>query len=249
MHAEWSWHVGKGDWGSFIFCWRMFAKRSQISCSVADAAEKALATHSSALAWKIPWTKEPGGLKSIGSRRVGHDWATSLSLFTFMRWRRKWQLTPLFLPGESQGRGSLVGCCLWGRRVGQDWHDLAAAAAAGAELLESNFTGGFSCFPVHHWGPFVVSLAWSRKLVPGLRHPVLSATVSQFNVSLKKRGLGTSMVVQWLRLCSQCRGPRFDPWSDNQILHATAKKSHMLQRLQKIPHVATKPWHSQIQKY
>ena len=35
--------------------------------------------------------------------------------FTFMHWRRKWQLTPVFLPGESQGRGSLVGCCLWGR--------------------------------------------------------------------------------------------------------------------------------------
>ena len=45
--------------------------------------------------------------------RVGHDWATSLSLFTFMHWRRKWQPTPVFLPGESQGQGSLVGCCLW----------------------------------------------------------------------------------------------------------------------------------------
>ena len=50
----------------------------------------------------------------MGSLRVGHDWATSLSLFTFMHWRRKWQPTPVFLPGESQGLGSLVGCCLWG---------------------------------------------------------------------------------------------------------------------------------------
>ena len=49
-----------------------------------------------------------------GSQRVGHDWVTSLSLFTFMHWRRKWQPTPVFLPGESQGWGSLVGCCLWG---------------------------------------------------------------------------------------------------------------------------------------
>ena len=40
---------------------------------------------------------------------------TSLSLFTFLHWRRKWQPTPVFLPGESQGQGSLVGCCLWGR--------------------------------------------------------------------------------------------------------------------------------------
>ena len=72
-------------------------------------------THSSILAWKIPWTEEPGGLQSMGSLRVGHDWATLLSLFTFMHWRRKWQPTPVFLPGESQGWGSLVGCRLWGR--------------------------------------------------------------------------------------------------------------------------------------
>ena len=72
--------------------------------------EKAMAPHSSTLAWKIPWTEEPGGLQSMGSLRVGHDWVTSLSLFTFMYWRRKWQSTPVFLPGESQGRGSLVGC-------------------------------------------------------------------------------------------------------------------------------------------
>ena len=77
--------------------------------------EKALEPHSSTLAWKIPRMEEPGGLSSMGSLRVGHDWVISLSLFTFMRWRRKWQPTPVFLPGESQGRGSLVGCCLWGR--------------------------------------------------------------------------------------------------------------------------------------
>ena len=50
----------------------------------------------------------------MGSLRVGHNWATSLSLFTFLHWRRKWQPTPVFLPGESQGLQSLVGCCLWG---------------------------------------------------------------------------------------------------------------------------------------
>ena len=68
-----------------------------------------------AMAWKIPRTEEPGGLQSMGSLRVGHDWATSLSLFTFMYWKRKRQPTPVFLPGESQGWGSLVGCHLWGR--------------------------------------------------------------------------------------------------------------------------------------
>ena len=79
------------------------------------ALEKAMATHSSVLAWRIPGTGEPDGLPSMGSHRVGHDRATSLSLFTFMHWRRKWHPTPVFLPGESQGRGSLVGCRLWGR--------------------------------------------------------------------------------------------------------------------------------------
>ena len=64
--------------------------------------------HSSILAWKIPWTEEPGGLQSMGSQTVGHDWATSLSLFPFMHWRRKWQPSLVFLPGESQGRRSLV---------------------------------------------------------------------------------------------------------------------------------------------
>ena len=77
--------------------------------------EKAMATHSSTLAWKIPWMEEPGRLHSMGSLRVRHDRATSLSLFTFMHWRRKWQPTPVFLPGESQGGRSLMGCCLWGR--------------------------------------------------------------------------------------------------------------------------------------
>ena len=77
-------------------------------------AEKAMAPHSSTLAWKISWIEEPGRLQSMGSLSVGHDWATFLSLFTFMHWRRKWQPTPVFLPGESQGWGSLVGCHLWG---------------------------------------------------------------------------------------------------------------------------------------
>ena len=81
---------------------------------IVTSMEKAMAPHSSTLAWKIPWTEEPGRLSTMGSRRVGHDWATSLSLFPFMHWRRKWKPTPVFLPGESQGQGSLVGCCLWG---------------------------------------------------------------------------------------------------------------------------------------
>ena len=77
--------------------------------------EKAMAPNSSTLAWRIPWMKEPGRLQSMGSPRVRHDWATSLSLFTFMHWRKKWQPTPVLLPGKSHGQRSLVGCSPWGR--------------------------------------------------------------------------------------------------------------------------------------
>ena len=76
--------------------------------------EKAMAPHSSTLTWKIPWM---GGAWKAAVHGVakGRDWATSLSLFTLMHWRRKWQPTPVFLPGEPQGWRSLVGCRLWGR--------------------------------------------------------------------------------------------------------------------------------------
>ena len=69
-----------------------------------------MAPHSSTVAWKIPWMEEPGRLQSMGSLSQ-----TRLSDFTFTHWRRKWQPTPVFVPGESHGRSSLVGCSPWGR--------------------------------------------------------------------------------------------------------------------------------------
>ena len=89
-------------------------KRTSFLGVVLEGQEKAMAPHSSTLTWKIPWMEEPGRLQSMGSWRVRHDWVTLLSIFTFMHWRRKWQPTPVFLPGESQGQRSLVGCRLWG---------------------------------------------------------------------------------------------------------------------------------------
>ena len=134
-----------------------------------DLLEKEMTTHSSTLAWKIPWTKEPGRLQSMGLQRVRHNWATSLSLschnlintnvitgegngtplqysclenpmdggawwaavcgvaksrtrlsdftstFHFHVLEKEMATTPVFLPGESQGWGSLMGCHLWGR--------------------------------------------------------------------------------------------------------------------------------------
>ena len=66
-----------------------------------------MAAHSSALAWKTPWMEEPGRLQSMGLLRVGHDWATSLSLFTFMHW---------------EGNGNPLQCsCLENPREGGAW--------------------------------------------------------------------------------------------------------------------------------
>ena len=92
----------------------------------------AMAPHSSPLAWKIPWTEGPGRLQSMGSLRVGHDWATSLSFFTFhfpalekeMATRSSvlaWRIPGMAGPGGLPSMGSY--------RVGHDWSDLAAAAA------------------------------------------------------------------------------------------------------------------------
>ena len=91
--------------------------------------EKAMAPHSSTLAWKIPWMEKPGRLQSMGSQRVGHDWATSLSLHFHALEKEMathssvlaWRLPGTMKPGGLPSMGS--------HRVGHDWSDLAAAAA------------------------------------------------------------------------------------------------------------------------
>ena len=76
-----------------------------------------MATHSSTLAQRIPWMEEPGRLHIVHG--VSKSW-TRLRDFTFILsgsfWRGKWQPTPVFLPGESDGGRSLVGYSLWGCR-------------------------------------------------------------------------------------------------------------------------------------
>ena len=89
--------------------------------------EKAMAPHSSTLAWKIPWTEDPGRPQSMGSLRVGHNWATSL--FHFLALKKEmathssvlaWRIPGTEEPGGLPSMGS--------HRVGHDWGDLAAAA-------------------------------------------------------------------------------------------------------------------------
>ena len=94
--------------------------------------EKAMAPHSSTLAWKIPWTEELGRVQSMGSLGVRHNWATSFSIFTFhfhalekemathssvLAWK---------IPGMGEPGGLLS---LGSHRVGCNWSDLAAAVA------------------------------------------------------------------------------------------------------------------------
>ena len=75
-----------------------------------------MAPHSSTLAWKIPWTQEPGRLQSMGSLRLGHHRATSLSLFTFHFHALEKEVAThsSVLAWRIPGTASLVGCHLWG---------------------------------------------------------------------------------------------------------------------------------------
>ena len=94
--------------------------------------EKAMTPHSSTLAWKIPWMEEPGRLQSMGSQRVRHDWATSLSLFTlhFPALEKEMATHSSVLAWRIPGMGEPGGLPSMGsHRVGHDWRDLAAAAA------------------------------------------------------------------------------------------------------------------------
>ena len=125
-----------------------------------------MAPHSSTLAWRIPWTEEPGKLQSMGSLRVGHDWATSLSLFTFMHWLEKamathssvlaWRIPGTGKPGGLSSMGS--------HRVGNDWSDLAAAGGTSGKAPDSQ------CRTHKRWGfnLWVGKILWRRAWQPTL---------------------------------------------------------------------------------
>ena len=98
------------------------------------------APHSSTLAWKIPWTEEPGGLQSMGLLRVGHDWATSLFSFHFRALEKEMATHSSVLVWRIPGTEETGGLPSMGsHRVGYDWSNLAAAAAAVSFLPFTNF--------------------------------------------------------------------------------------------------------------
>ena len=87
----------------------------------------------------------------------------------FMHWRRKWQPTPVFLPGESQGWESFMGCRLWGHRVGHDWSDLAAYASPVYIFSTDLHLEIQACISISscllHTSPFVLSF---KNVIPDL---------------------------------------------------------------------------------
>ena len=114
------------------------------------ALEKEMATHSSILAWKIPWTEERGRPQSMGSLRVRHDWATSLSIIYFrVRLALSSSVPPIFSRGCSRFSQTLKGMRLWGMRTKLRTLVSSAVAVTLRSLPCSLSSGMPSCLPAH----------------------------------------------------------------------------------------------------
>ena len=152
-----------------------------------------MTSHSSTLAWKIPWTEEPGGPQSIGSLRVRHDWATSLSLFTFIlhfhALEKEMATHSSVLAWRIPGTGEPGGLpSLGSRRVGHDWSDLAAAAVAVFHDMDYhslfNIEGHLGCF--YFW-PSQIKLLWTVNQCTGFH-------VNMFSTALGDILLGCTVI-------------------------------------------------------
>ena len=112
----------------FLGNWKELITKSCF-CFCFKKAEKAMAPHSSTLAWKIPWAEEPGRLQSLGLRRVGHDWDFTFT-FHFHVLEKEMATHSSVLAWRIPGTGEPGGLLSMGlHRVGHDWSDLAAGAA------------------------------------------------------------------------------------------------------------------------
>ena len=117
--------------------------KSRLRHTVCIKSEKAMAPHSSTLAWKIPWMEEPGGLQSMGSLRVGHDWATSLSLSC-----------------TGEGNGNPVQCsCLENPRDSRAWWAAVYGVAQSQTRLKGLSSSSSNSLYKIHW----VLKTWSEK--------------------------------------------------------------------------------------
>ena len=111
----------------------------------------------------------------MGLLRVGHDWATSLLLFTFMHWRRKWQPTPVFLPGESQGQGAWWAAVY---RVTQSWTRLKPLSRSSSSSSSSSQPSWLAW----NWGGYFPNASLSKMLKPE-RSPYLTQKTGNFSFS------------------------------------------------------------------
>ena len=143
-----------------------------------------MAAHPSTLAWRIPWAEEPGGLQSMELLGVRHDWATSLSLSTFMHCRRKWQPTRV-LAWRIPGTGEPGGLPSMGsHRVGHDWSDLAAAASTPKNAPWSSHDNSpsqymhTSLFNIERWDN-QTSTHERMKFLPTSQHVQMTAQMDQ----------------------------------------------------------------------
>ena len=113
------------------------------SLGLEDCLEKVMAPHSSTLAWKVPWSEEPGRLQSMGLLRVGHDWVFTFT-FHFHALEKEMATHSSVLAWRIPGTGEPGGLqSMRSHRVGHDWSNAAAAAAANI----------FWALPIHHFFP------------------------------------------------------------------------------------------------
>ena len=133
------------------------------TCKHPKYLEKAMAPHSSTLAWKIPWTEEPGGLQSMGS--ISCTWVSNFTFtFHFHALEKEMATHSSVLAWRIPGTGEPGGLPSMGlHRVGHDWSDLAAAAAAiwcpeglGHRVgkwwsQDFNISASSSCLIWQHW--------------------------------------------------------------------------------------------------
>ena len=128
------------------------------------------------------------------SWRVRHDWATSLSLFTFMHWRRKWQPTPVFLPGESQGRGA------W-------WAAVYRVAQSRTQL---KWLSSSSSMHLLGWGTSIF------EILKGIQEFVCACMLSRFSnvwlCAIPAHGILQARILEWVAMTFSRRSSRLGDW-------------------------------------
>ena len=139
--------------------------------------EKAMAPHSSTLPWKIPWMEEPGGLQSMGSLRVRHNWATSLSLFHFHALEKEMATHSSVLAWRIPWAGEPGGLDVYGVTQSQTWLKWLSSSSSRHVIIASNSRAKWSIsyFRISHTSMKYISLT----LVQGsFLHWILWTTVT-----------------------------------------------------------------------